>query len=41
MCPGFWYGNLKERDHWVDPEVDRRIMLRWMQGRDVHRVLVG
>jgi len=25
---GFWWGNLRERDHWGDPDVDRRIILR-------------
>jgi hypothetical protein len=32
---------LRERDLWVDPDVDRRIILKWMEGRGVHRVLVG
>jgi hypothetical protein len=28
--PGFWWGNLRERDHWGDPGVDARIILRWI-----------
>jgi hypothetical protein len=23
-------GDLRERDHWGDPDVDRRIILRWI-----------
>ena len=30
MCTGFWWGNLRERDHWGDPDVDERIILRWI-----------
>ena len=30
MCRGFWWGNLRERDHWGDPDVDGRIILRWI-----------
>jgi hypothetical protein len=29
-CTGFWWENLWEIDHWGDPGVDRRIVLRWM-----------
>jgi hypothetical protein len=29
-CGGFWWGNLRERDHWEDPGVDGRIILRWI-----------
>jgi len=27
---GFRWGNLRERDHWGDPDVDGRIILRWI-----------
>jgi hypothetical protein len=30
VCTGFWWENLRERDHWGDPDVDRRILLRWI-----------
>ena len=26
-CTGFWWGNLRERDHWEDPGVDGRIII--------------
>jgi hypothetical protein len=29
-CRGFWWGNLRERDHWGDPGVEGRIILRWI-----------
>jgi hypothetical protein len=32
-CKGFWWGNLKERDHWGYPGVDGRIILRWISGK--------
>jgi len=27
---GFWWGNLRERDHLYDPGIDGRIILRWI-----------
>jgi hypothetical protein len=29
LCIGFWWGNLRERDHWEDPDVDERIILNF------------
>jgi hypothetical protein len=29
-CTGCWWGNLRERGHWGDPDVDGRIILRWI-----------
>jgi hypothetical protein len=29
VSTGFWWGNLRERAHWRDSEVDGRIILRW------------
>jgi hypothetical protein len=30
VCTGFWWENLKERDHFGEPGVDGRIILRWL-----------
>jgi len=38
---GFWRGSLRERDHWGDPDVDGRIILRWIFRKWVMRVRTG
>jgi hypothetical protein len=30
LCTGFWWGSLRERDHWEDQGVDGRILLGWI-----------
>jgi hypothetical protein len=30
MHTGFWWGDLREGDHWGDPGVDARIILKWI-----------
>jgi hypothetical protein len=28
VCTELWWGNLRERDHWVNPGIDGRIILK-------------
>jgi hypothetical protein len=30
VCTGFWWGNLREGGHLEDPDIDGRIILRWI-----------
>ena len=30
MCTGFWWGDLRERDHLGDQGLDGRIILKWI-----------
>jgi len=30
LYTGFWWGNLREREHLGDPDVDGRIIVRWI-----------
>jgi len=29
-CTGLWWGNLRDKDHWGDPDADGRIILIWI-----------
>jgi len=37
-CTGFWWGYLRERDNWGEPDVDGKIILRWIF-RKMERVM--
>jgi hypothetical protein len=37
----FWWGNLREREHWGDPGVDGRIILGWIFRKWDVRVWTG
>jgi hypothetical protein len=30
VCTVFWWGNLRERDHWGNPDLEGTIILRWI-----------
>jgi hypothetical protein len=40
-CTGFRWGNLRERDHWGDPGVDGKKILKWIIGKWVVGVWTG
>jgi hypothetical protein len=37
----FWWGNLSEIDHWADPGIDGRVLLRWIFRKWDVRVWTG
>jgi hypothetical protein len=30
VCTGYWWESQRERNQWGDPDVDGRIILRWI-----------
>ena len=41
MYTGIWLGNLKEKYHFEDPDIDGRIILRWIFRKWYIRVWTG
>ena len=41
MHTRFWWGNLRERDHFEDPRVEERIILEWMFENSDGKALIG
>jgi len=33
VCASFQRGNLREREHWGDPDIDGEIILKWIFGK--------
>jgi hypothetical protein len=31
ICEGLWYENMTKRDHLEDPDIDERIILKWVK----------
>ena len=41
MHTGFWWGDLRERDHLEDLSIDRRIILKWIFKKYDGEVWIG
>jgi hypothetical protein len=41
VCTGFWWENLKERDHFEDRVVESRIILSWIFRKWKERAWTG
>jgi hypothetical protein len=41
VCTGFWWGNLGKREHWGEPGVDGRIILKWISRKWYVEVWTG
>jgi hypothetical protein len=41
VSTGFWWGNVRERDQMEDPDVDERIIFRWICRKWDVRVWAG
>jgi hypothetical protein len=41
MHKGFWWGNLRKRDHLENPGVDGRIILKWILKKYAGRAWTG
>jgi hypothetical protein len=41
VCTGFWWARLRERDHWRDPDIDGKIILRGIFRKWEEVILIG